>query len=68
MQQNESERLLTELCKYQENPDLIFEHKWEVGDVVMMDNRCITHARRDFPGGEPRQLRRTMIEGKQLRV
>mgnify|MGYP001164043330 CR=1 FL=1 len=68
VQQNESERLLTELCKYQENPDLIFEHKWEVGDVVMMDNRCITHARRDFPGGEPRLLRRTMIEGKQLRV
>lgn len=68
VQQNESEQLLTELCKYQENPDLIFEHKWEVGDVVMMDNRCITHARRDFPGGEPRLLRRTMIEGKQLRV
>ena len=66
--QNESERLLTELCKYQENPAIIFEHKWEVGDVVMMDNRCITHARRDFPGGEPRLLRRTMIEGKRLRV
>ena len=68
MHQNESERLLTELCEYQENPEIIFEHKWEVGDVVMMDNRCITHARRDFPGGEPRLLRRTMIEGKRLRV
>ena len=27
MHQNESERLLTELCKYQENPEIIFEHK-----------------------------------------
>ena len=29
----------------------------------MMDNRCMTHARRDFPAGEPRMLRRTMVEG-----
>ena len=65
---NESEGLLTELCKYQENPEIIFEHKWEVGDLVMMDNRCITHARREFPGGEPRMLRRTMVQGKRLQV
>ena len=65
---NESERLLTELCKYQENPEIIFEHKWEVGDLVMMDNRCITHARREFPGGEPRMLRRTMVKGKRLKA
>ena len=65
---NESERLLTELCKYQENPEIIFEHKWEVGDLVMMDNRCITHARREFPGGEPRMLRRTMVQGKRLKA
>ena len=65
--QNESERLLTELFEYQKNPEIIFEHKWRVGDLVMMDNRCVTHARKDFPGGEPRMLRRTMIEGKRLR-
>jgi len=28
-----------------------------------MDNRSITHARKDFPAGEPRMLRRTMVEG-----
>jgi len=64
--QNESEHLLKELFEYQKDSGIIFEHKWNVGDLVVMDNRCITHARKDFPGGEPRMLRRTMIEGKRL--
>ena len=59
----ESDALLNELFAYQDDEEIIFEHKWEAGDLVMMDNRSITHARRDFPAGEPRMLRRTMVEG-----
>jgi taurine dioxygenase len=61
--QAESDALLAELSDYINDDSLIFEHKWRVGDLAMMDNRCITHARRDFPAGEPRMLRRTMVEG-----
>ena len=59
----ESDALLEDLFRYVDDEELIFEHSWRVGDLVMMDNRCITHARRDFPAGEPRTLRRTMVEG-----
>ena len=59
----ESDSLLEELFRYQDDDEIIFEHKWETGDLVMMDNRSITHARKDFPAGEPRMLRRTMVEG-----
>lgn len=60
---DESDALLEDLFRYQEDDGIIFEHKWQAGDLVMMDNRSITHARKDFPPGEPRMLRRTMVEG-----
>lgn len=60
---DESDALLAELFAYVDDTEIQFEHKWRVGDLAMMDNRCMTHARRDFPAGEPRMLRRTMIEG-----
>ena len=63
LSKTESDTLLEELFRYQEDDEIIFEHKWSAGDLVMMDNRSITHARRDFPAGEPRMLRRTMVEG-----
>ena len=59
----ESDALLAELFRYVDDEDVKFEHSWRAGDLVMLDNRCITHARRDFPGGERRTLRRTMVEG-----
>ena len=60
---DDSDALLEELFRFAEDDDLVFEHAWRVGDLVMMDNRCITHARKDFPANEPRTLRRTMVEG-----
>ena len=63
LSKTESDTLLEELFRYQEDDEIIFEQKWSAGDLVMMDNRSITHARRDFPAGEPRMLRRTMVEG-----
>lgn len=61
--QDESDALLDELFTYVDDTEIQFDHKWQVGDLAMMDNRCLTHARRDFPAGEPRMLRRTMVEG-----
>lgn len=59
----ESDALLDELLAFADDEEILFEHAWRVGDLVMMDNRCVAHARRDFPAGERRTLRRTMIEG-----
>jgi len=59
----ESDAMLEELFKYVENSDHIYEHVWEVNDLVMWDNRCTQHARTDFPAKERRLLRRVGIEG-----
>ena len=59
----ESDAMLEELFKYVENSDHIYEHVWEVDDLVMWDNRCTQHARTDFPANERRLLRRVGIEG-----
>ena len=55
--------VIEELFKYVENSDHIYEHVWEVNDLVMWDNRCTQHARTDFPANERRLLRRVGIEG-----
>lgn len=59
----ESNDLLQELFRYIHDDEIKFQHRWSAGDLVMMDNRCITHARLDFPENEERMLRRTMVEG-----
>ena len=61
----ESEELLEELFGVSEDPSIVYEHVWNIGDLVIWDNRCITHARTDFPENERRLLRRTTIVGKQ---
>jgi alpha-ketoglutarate-dependent taurine dioxygenase len=60
----ESEELLTLLFDHQEEPQLIYEHVWRPGDILMWDNRCTLHARTDFSPGERRLLRRVTILGE----
>ena len=62
----ESDSLLEDLFRFIHDDSLVFAHRWTVGDLVVMDNRCVTHARKDFPSNEPRTLRRTMVEGVAL--
>ena len=59
----ESDALLAELFDHTERDEAIYEHRWRVGDVVMWDNRCVNHTRRDFPADERRLLRRTTVQG-----
>ena len=59
----ESDRLLNTLFDHSEKRDFVYEHVWDVGDLLLWDNRCSSHARTDFPDGERRLLLRTTIEG-----
>ena len=59
----ESDRLLVALFDHSEKPEFVYEHIWNVGDVLLWDNRCSSHARTDFPDGERRLMLRTTIEG-----
>jgi taurine dioxygenase len=57
----ESEDLLHELWSYLDDDAVRYEHRWEVGDLIVWDNLALQHGRRDFPRGERRSLRRFQI-------
>jgi taurine dioxygenase len=59
----ESERLLALMFEIIERPEFVYEHRWRVGDLVLWDNRCTLHARRDFDPEERRWMRRVTIKG-----
>ncbi len=62
--EDESRELLEKLFDHQENPAFVYEHRWEMGDLLMWDNRCTLHARRDFNAEETRLMRRLTVLGE----
>lgn len=63
----ESDAMLDELFAISEDPAIVYEHTWRLGDLVIWDNWCSIHARKDFPREEPRLMRRLTIEGQAMR-
>jgi taurine dioxygenase len=66
MDRDESEALLTTLFDAAEDPAIIYEHVWRLGDLVMWDNLACLHARTDWPSDQRRTLRRCTTEGEPL--
>ena len=64
---DESETVLEQLFDISEDPAIVYEHEWKLGDLVIWDNWCSIHARKDFPREEPRLMRRLTIEGQAMR-
>ena len=64
MDEAESQSLLDQVFDHSENPEWVYDHVWNPGDVLLWDNRCSMHARTDFPAGERRLMLRTTIEGE----
>jgi taurine dioxygenase len=60
----ESDELLNFLFEHQENPAFVYEHVWQVNDLLMWDNRCALHARTDFSNDERRLMRRATVLGE----
>ena len=60
----ESERVLDLMFRTLERPEFVYEHRWRVGDLLLWDNRCTLHARRDFDPDERRWMRRVTIKGE----
>ena len=61
LDRKESEKLLVELIDHAERPEFIYAHEWTPGDLLIWDNRCLNHARTDFPAEEQRLLRRYTV-------
>ena len=63
MSDEEAYPLLEALYDHMEKDEFVYEHKWQVGDLLIWDNRCSTHARHDFPSSERRLMLRTTVKG-----
>jgi len=63
MPQEENEPLLNAVFDHAEKPEFVYEHVWRVGDLLLWDNRCSSHARTDFPSTERRLMLRTTVKG-----
>ena len=62
----DSDAILEDLFDISEDPSIVYEHEWALGDLVIWDNWCSIHARKDFPREEPRLMRRLTVEGQSL--
>ncbi len=59
----QSRHLLQQLCAEACQPPRVYAHRWQPGDVVLWDNRCVLHRARPWPPGQKRDMRRTTIAG-----
>lgn len=64
MPRAESDALLERVFDHEEQPQFQYEHRWQVGDLLIWDNRCVLHARREFPATHLRKLRRVAVKGE----
>ncbi len=60
---DESEALLDALWDAATDPDLVWSQQWQVGDVLMWDNRAVIHHRDEFAATDRRLLYRTQLLG-----
>jgi taurine dioxygenase len=63
MPPEESDALLAAVFDHAEQRRFVYEHVWRVGDLLLWDNRCSSHARTDFPSAQRRLMLRTTVKG-----
>ena len=52
----EGEALIAELTEFCTQPQFVYSHKWNVGDVLIFDQRACMHRGRPWPYDQPRTL------------
>jgi len=61
--QDESDALLDALWAHATRSHLAWHHTWQVGDVLIWDNRCCMHHRNAFDAGARRVMHRAQTQG-----
>ncbi len=59
----ESEALLYTLWAHASQEKFSWTQNWQVGDLIMWDNRCCMHRRNAFDDNDRRLMHRTVIQG-----
>ena len=60
----ESEALLDALWAEATRDELAWTQSWQVGDLIVWDNRCTMHRRESFAGQGRRRMHRLMTQGE----
>lgn len=65
MPTDEARALLRELLGAATRPELVYTHRWQQGDLVMWDNRCMLHRGRPWDEDRYRRvMHRTTVAGE----
>jgi len=57
-------RLIDDLCDFATDPAHVYRHRWQAGDTVIWDNRCLLHRGTGFDADRWRRLmRQTRVSG-----
>jgi alpha-ketoglutarate-dependent taurine dioxygenase len=59
----ESDRLLAQLLDDACRPPRVHRHRWQSGDVVVWDNRCVLHRACEWDLSQPRVMVHTRVAG-----
>ncbi len=65
MPTEEARALLRDLLQRATRPGLVYTHRWQPGDLVMWDNRCVLHRGRPWDESAYRRvMHRTTVAGQ----
>lgn len=65
LDKDDSDALLDELLAHASQARFLCDHVWQLGDVLIWDNRCtMHHANADYPVDARRCMHRILIEGE----
>ena len=59
----EARIFLLDLIEHATQRQFVHSHEWQIGDLVIWDNRQTMHRARPFPDEQPRDMRRTTLAG-----
>ena len=60
----ESRRLLRRLTTEAGQPPRTWKHRWQPGDIVIWDNRCVLHRGHPWPADQARVMARSTVAGE----
>ena len=63
LDEEESRSLLDQLLATACRPPRVLSHRWQEGDVVVWDNRCVLHRARPWDLTQPRSMLHTRVAG-----
>ena len=67
MEREAGQALLDELITHATDARFVWKHRWQVGDLVMWDNRCTMHRRTPFDDRQRRVMWHTQVFGEGTR-